>query len=321
MSENNPLVSISCLTFNQVNYVRQCLEGLVMQQTDFDYEILVHDDASTDGTQDIIREYEAKYPDKFRVIYQKENQYSKGVMIDEAFQYPRVRGKYIAFCEGDDYWTDPTKLQRQVDFLESHPDYGLVYTEYDRYIEDESKFIRSCFATGYTPRPLTFGEYLVMAGYIAPPTWMFRKELLPKSQISYVDGSYRLSLHLWANSNVKFFPETTAVYRVHSAGVSHVKDARGFAHRIKGIFKIQRDIMHRYPGLITPDIRKGVNQRMFHISLFCNTLPDKRTANLGKRYAKLIGNKKAYMQLWVTKSIFARPFLRLFYQKRRHVRY
>lgn len=98
-----------------------------MQKTDFPFEILIHDDASTDKSAEIIREYEAKYPDLFKPIYQTENQYSKGVILWPEIQFPRVRGKYIAFCEGDDYWTDPLKLQKQVDFMEAHPECSLCF--------------------------------------------------------------------------------------------------------------------------------------------------------------------------------------------------
>ena len=119
-----PLLSIICITYNHKDFIRQALEGFVMQKTNFKFEVLIHDDASTDGTADIIREYEAKYPDIIKPIYQKENQFSKGVHILKTFIYPRVLGKYVALCEGDDYWTDPNKLQKQVDFLEAHPEYS-----------------------------------------------------------------------------------------------------------------------------------------------------------------------------------------------------
>jgi len=104
------VVSISCITYNHAPYIRQCLDGFVMQKTTFPFEILIHDDASTYGTPDIIREYEAKYPGLIKPIYQTENQHSKGVKISQTFNWPRARGKDIALCEGDDYWTDPYKL-------------------------------------------------------------------------------------------------------------------------------------------------------------------------------------------------------------------
>ena len=118
------LVSVICNTYNHEAYIRQCMEGFLAQKTSFRFEILVHDDASTDHTADIIREYEAKYPELIYPIYQIENQYSKGNPISPTIQFPRARGKYLAFCEGDDYWTDPFKLQKQVSFLETHSDYS-----------------------------------------------------------------------------------------------------------------------------------------------------------------------------------------------------
>jgi len=124
---NNPLVSVSCITYNHEPYIRQCLDGFLMQQCDFEYEILIHDDASTDGTSEIIREYQEKYPEIIKPIIQTENQWSQGVRgIMAKFNFSRARGKYIALCEGDDYWTDPLKLQKQVDFLENNPEYSLV---------------------------------------------------------------------------------------------------------------------------------------------------------------------------------------------------
>ena len=119
-----PLVSIICLTYNQEKYVRDCLDGFVMQQTNFPYEVLIYDDASTDGTPAIIREYAAKYPESFRPTLYEKNNYSQGLGFVGYYEGMReAKGKYIAYCEGDDYWTDPLKLQKQVDFLETHPDY------------------------------------------------------------------------------------------------------------------------------------------------------------------------------------------------------
>lgn len=121
-----PLVSICCLTYNHEAFIKDALEGFLGQRTDFDFEILVYDDASTDRTADIIREYARREPERIRPLLQEENQYSQGVTNPSgAFNFPRARGKYIAMCEGDDYWTDPDKLQRQVDYLESHPGCSL----------------------------------------------------------------------------------------------------------------------------------------------------------------------------------------------------
>lgn len=121
---NDIMVSVLCLVYNHEKYLRKCLDGFVMQETDFKYEVIINDDASTDASADILREYEAKYPDIFKVIYQTENQYSKKKSVINGI-YAKAQGKYIAFCEGDDYWTDPHKLQEQVDILENNPDCHL----------------------------------------------------------------------------------------------------------------------------------------------------------------------------------------------------
>ncbi len=128
----NSLVIIKCLVYNHEPYLRQCLDGFVMQKTNFPFYAVVHDDASTDNSAAIIREYAEKYPDIIHPIYEMENQYSKkdgslGRIMNEAC----TGAKYIAICEGDDYWTDPLKLQKQVDFLEANPDYSMCFHNVD----------------------------------------------------------------------------------------------------------------------------------------------------------------------------------------------
>lgn len=115
-------VTVWCLAYNHEKYIRQTLEGFVSQKTNFKFEVLVHDDASTDQTAKIIREYEVKYPDIIKPIYQTENQYSQGIKPAERYLRPEAKGKYIAFCEGDDYWCDPEKLQKEYDIMEKYPD-------------------------------------------------------------------------------------------------------------------------------------------------------------------------------------------------------
>ncbi len=119
-----PLVLISCTTYNHAPYIRKCLEVFLMQKTTFPIQVIIHDDCSTDGTKEIIEEYAAKYPDIIFPMFQTENQYSKGIRgLMARFNFPRCGGKYIALCEGDDYWTDSSKLEKQVDFLEANSDY------------------------------------------------------------------------------------------------------------------------------------------------------------------------------------------------------
>ena len=122
------IVSIKCTVYNHALYLRKCLDGFVMQKTNFRFEAFVHDDASTDESAQIIQEYADKYPDIIRPMYEKENVYSKDIVQLRRIMNDSCKGKYVALCEGDDYWTDPYKLQKQVDYMESHPDCSMCYT-------------------------------------------------------------------------------------------------------------------------------------------------------------------------------------------------
>ena len=215
-----PMVSICCATYNHVLFIRQCLDGFVMQKTKFPIEILIHDDASTDGTQDIIREYEAKYPNIIKPIYQKENQYSKGVKVSLVYNYSRVKGKYIALCEGDDYWTDPYKLQKQVDFLESHPDYVMCSHRFNQYIQDKNLLEEEKDLTfqgaDYDLKNLIGGKWLTQT-----LTVMYRRDALDLQRYE----SYGMSLdmilfyELLRNGKGYCFSDVMGVYRLHKGGV------------------------------------------------------------------------------------------------------
>ncbi len=123
---DKPKVSICCMTFNHENFIRETLDGFVMQKTDFPFEVIIHDDVSTDKTAEIIREYEEEYPDIIKPIYQTEKRFGKKPILED-LMFPLVRGKYVATCEGDDYWTSPLKLQKQVDFLDANPDFSVCF--------------------------------------------------------------------------------------------------------------------------------------------------------------------------------------------------
>jgi len=157
------MVSVLCLTFNQAGTLRDALEGFVAQQAPFRFEVLVHDDASTDGTADIVRDYERRFPELIRGVYQTENQFSQGVFIPRKFLWPLVRGRYVALCEGDDYWTDPHKLAKQVAALEAHPGVDIC---------------------AHRALKLTRGE---PHGYMAP---RLRNALIPPDKVILGGGNY-----------------------------------------------------------------------------------------------------------------------------------
>lgn len=126
-----PKVSIVCITYNHGDYIGKAIEGFLMQKTNFPYEILIHDDASTDNTAEVIKSYEVRFPDIIKPIYQTENQYSKGIKIIPTYLFPKAKGEYVAICEGDDFWTDENKLQIQVDYMDKHKDCSITFHHAD----------------------------------------------------------------------------------------------------------------------------------------------------------------------------------------------
>lgn len=219
-----PIVSICCITFNHEKYIRDAIEGFLMQKTLFPFEILIHDDASTDRTSYIIREYEEKFPDVIKPIYQTENQYSKGISISATYQFPRARGKYIAMCEGDDYWTDPLKLQKQVDFLEKNPMFVLCvggYTQisvYDNKSYDILKKVK--YKKKHTGFDFTLND--TKDGWITKTltaVFINKKELI-NLMLKYRYGrDVHLFYHLLKIGDGYYFEDIFGTYRVHKGGV------------------------------------------------------------------------------------------------------
>lgn len=220
-----PLVSISCITYNHEPYIVQALNGFLMQKTSFPFEVLVHDDASTDRTADIIREYEKKFPKIIKPIYQKENQYSKGfTAVTATWNVPRAQGKYIALCEGDDYWIDENKLQMQVDFLEKNPEYGMCYTKSKQFLQEKGRYGKKTFGKKIN----SYDDIFVNGNRIPTPSVVCRKELMSEfsekfssQSKKWIMGDLPLWLFIFKNSNVKFLNQETCVYRVLKESASH----------------------------------------------------------------------------------------------------
>lgn len=217
----DPLVSVCCLTYNHKNYIKKALDGFVMQKTNFSFEVLAHDDASTDGTAEILREYEIKYPDLIKPIYQKENQYSrKQGPISVRFVYPKARGKYIALCEGDDYWIHENKLQIQVEYLENNPECSLCMHAALKVNKDD---IYLSIIRPYKEDHLYAIEEIICPNHLSPPTasMVFRKDslkLLPKFFTETPVGDTPLKLFLATQGSVFYIDEIMSAYRVCAAG-------------------------------------------------------------------------------------------------------
>jgi glycosyltransferase involved in cell wall biosynthesis len=220
---DKPLVSVACITYNHEKYIEDAIKSFLIQETDFPFEILIHDDASTDNTANIVREYVEKYPNIIKPIFQTENQYSKGFKMNLEFNFPRAKGKYIALCEGDDYWTDPNKLQIQVAFLEENPDYVITYTAVKAF--DESGIIGNY--VGGALNDLS-EEQLKCAFPINTLTTCFRNvinEYPPEFSIAKF-GDLTIWSLLGAYGKGKFISEIKhSAYRVHDGGIFSKKSS------------------------------------------------------------------------------------------------
>lgn len=216
------LVSVICNAYNHENYIRDALESFLMQKTTFAFEVLVHDDASTDKTAEIIREYEKKHPDIIKPIYQTENQYSKQVPISLRYQFPRVKGKYIAFCEGDDYWIDPYKLQKQYEALELHPEVDICAHRAICFHEQTKESLReiapaeeNCILS--VEKVIDGGKGYV---YVATNSLMYRKELndnIPNFRM-FLRLDYTLQIHGSLRGGMLYLNDTMSAYRYMATG-------------------------------------------------------------------------------------------------------
>ncbi len=214
-----PVVSVICHTFNHSRYLRDAVHGFLSQLTDFPFEIIIRDDASTDGSGAIAREMGQKYPRIIRVVVESENRYSQGVMPSVA-TFPMARGRFIALCEGDDYWSDPRKLQRQVEFLAAHPEAGMAIHPATMLLEHD----------GGTPRAVPFcvhgeqegvfvvssifqvdGQYAPTSSYLLRasfvPDWVqFMSEQRPTYGDFFIEA-------IASKGRLAYLPEAMSVYR------------------------------------------------------------------------------------------------------------
>lgn len=205
-----------------MKFIRDCLDGFVMQKTNFPFEVIIHDDASTDGTADIIREYAKKYPDIIKPILQTENQWKKGVSIGPVYTWPKVQGEYVAMCEGDDYWTDPYKLQKQVDFLDAHPDYSVCFHPV-RVVWDDKRMPDYFFPTKehrFNKTELELSD-LLKRNFIQTNSvvYRWRKECVDIFPWGILPGDWYMHLLHAQVGKIGFLPDVMAVYRRNAGGV------------------------------------------------------------------------------------------------------
>jgi glycosyltransferase involved in cell wall biosynthesis len=220
-SSELPLISISCITYNHGNYIDKALESFLMQETHFPFEILIHDDASTDNTADIIRIYAEKYPTIIKPIYQTENQYSKGSDI-VSYNFTRAKGEYIALCEGDDYWTDKKKLQIQVEKMIKHNDCLISFHPsnivYNQTISSEVTGRHSENDKVFNVREVIKGD----GGFCPTASIIIKKDVvdnLPDFFAKAPVGDFFLQVVAANSAGALYIDRTMSAYRIHPSGV------------------------------------------------------------------------------------------------------
>lgn len=224
MIDDRPTVAIQCATYNHEPYIRDCLEGFVMQKTNFPFVAIIHDDASTDGTAEIVKEYAEKYPDIIKPIYETENQYSKPnkplqKILNNAIA--KTGAKYIALCEGDDYWIDPLKLQKQVDFMEANPDYTMCFHNIKvRYLNNYSKHSNRYKKTKDAPIKDVIqrgGDFIPTLSILMRAKTYFDAPSIVWSQ--YV-GDYPLQIYLAIAGKIRYLNDVMGVYRANQTSAT-----------------------------------------------------------------------------------------------------
>ena len=258
------------VTYNHEKYISQAIESVLMQKTNFPFQLIIGEDCSTDGTRDIVKKYAEAYPDKIKTIL---NPHNIGPLRNAEQVFKACTGKYIAMLEGDDYWTDPYKLQKQVDFLEANPDHGLVHTKYDVLIDKTGKRILNQHArqSDHIPQGDVY-EQLLYSNFIATCTVCFRRDLFEK----YVDyefvikqnvmpGDYYIWLEIAQHSKVAYINESIAIRRVLEGSASNSKDPQKLYDFFLSAWKIKQYFLEKYH--CSEQMQKLIWQRMNRIKL------------------------------------------------------
>lgn len=253
MAEKKPLVSVCIPTYQHAAYIRQCLDSVLEQQTSFPFEIIIGEDDSTDGTREICLDYAARYPDQIRLFLRKEEEKiiingNKTGRYNIIQNFREARGKYIAMLDGDDYWCDRQKLQKQVDFLEAHSDHAICFHRTLKNIGGIEDLAPSAFRKWNTPRTLTITDLAAGEYFILTCSCMYRNgmyEELPAWfwKIPFVD----YALHLWnaQYGKVGFLPDAMAYYRIHPESMWATKS---LSFRLKMMIDLLHFLIQHFEG-------------------------------------------------------------------------
>ena len=238
----SPVVSVVCITYNQEDYISSALDGFLKQKTDFPFEVLVHDDASTDRTTQIVKAYERKYPEIVKAVYEKENQYSRGRDILLDIMLPKISGQYVATCEGDDYWESTNKLQKSFDYLSTHPKCSMVSHSTDMYVGESTE------RRHYTPKFLNRGGILrseliiIENNLIHTSSHFYRKDFLTRNlpvflRMEKLGEVYDVVYVMMAATEgyIYILPDVLSIYRFRSKNSWNIRVAEDDAKMIEAL--------------------------------------------------------------------------------------
>ena len=291
-------VSVLCLAYNHEKYIRRCLESILSQKTQFDFEIIINDDASSDKTAEIIKEYEDRYPKKFKTIYQKENKYSKGEAIIEKYMLPKASGKYIAFCECDDWWLDNEKLQRQYDYMESNQQCSMC--GHNTLIESKEDSRFNTWNSIHVMNP----KEIYMEWDIHTSSFFMRKEDGYRYEYSkkYWFGDYVRLTQLSLKGDVVVLPQIMSQYNYGvKTGALYAADNDQMINRKNNIMQREEYLQQllKYDG--AEKYKKIINERILLTYLEAETILENDIINNNvddykkiRKAAKSITKKKEY---------------------------
>jgi len=242
-----PFVSVKTITYNHEKFIAQCIEGILMQKTNFSFEYIIGEDCSTDNTMKIVQEYARQYPNIIKVITSEKN---VGAMENDSRSDKSCLGKYVAFCEGDDFWTDPYKLQKQIDILEANPEIGMVHTSFS-YLNG-NKQIKDIWKHKHIPKGNVLDQ-LISGNHIATATVCMRNEYLQQIDIAdkikkydWKMGDYPLWIEVAAIAQIAYIPQDTMTYREHADSLTHSLDWIGNYHFFESRYQIKRFYIEKY---------------------------------------------------------------------------
>lgn len=322
--EDRPVkLSVTCMAYNHEEYIRQALEGFVSQQTDFAFEVLVNDDASTDGTAAIIREYAEKYPGIIRPFLQEKNLFSQNIDPLDAVLFPAARGQYLAACEGDDCWIDPTKLQRQVDFLDAHPDYSAcVHNTLADYIgsgkEPQPLFPRTGDRdVGFETAIRGMSHSFHTSSIVARREWIVKSPDFRYVGWEYAFTDYAVAIWLSMNGKIRFLDRCMSVYRIGSNPGAWSSDlGRYYAKRIRFVTG-EREMLRTVLPHLEDEERRALTEQVIREREFELLYLQGKTEDLVKPpYRELFKAKPLSFRL-ATRLKNACPPLHRWYRKKR----